>query len=244
MPEQKLSIVDNFNCLAANPLKALCILTTLSFGLAGCETPRVQKSEAQRAYEACVKTYNDKAGTLRGEWAFVSSPNGTCFYSYNAANASDTVSRSLKECREDTGGRCFTFADSKSGLSEFAARISAKGGSDGSGRRASRNDFSDGLAVFGLGMGLVGAITGNDTLSAAGIGVASGAAGSSYGARSASGEGSGASNTSDCAALRQQRDEARKEYNRLVRSGVRGDAEAYFLPVIQNAENAMKAIGC
>lgn len=52
------------------------------------------------------------------------------------------------------------------------------------------------------------------------------------------------SNQTECSALRQQRDEAQRAYNRLIRASARGEAESYFLPVVSNAQAAMNALGC
>nr|WP_156942092.1 hypothetical protein [Mesorhizobium sp. LNHC220B00] len=117
------------------------------------------ESQAQLAYDACVKSFNTVYRGLKGYKAIVAGVTGTnyqCFWAWSKPRVSVAINVAMANCQRRQA-RCFVFADSSGGMNSWSSRISAMGGDDGS-RRSAGND--DAAAFLN---GFVGALAGVQT---------------------------------------------------------------------------------
>jgi hypothetical protein len=114
-------------------------------------------SEQQYAYEVCAKRYEKfrERGSFKAMVAGQDDKRMGCFSTYDSPDQETATERALANCRRNYP-RCFVFATSK-GLREWAAKISAMGGNDGSRRRSSSDDDDDGETAAAIVQGLIGA---------------------------------------------------------------------------------------
>jgi len=125
-----------------------CVLA--AGAIATCSTrPALAISEAQRAYNACVDSYNSKYRSLGNYKAIVAGltdSSSQCFWTYNSASEQDAINSAMNACRR-VKPRCFLYA-STSKHSDWSQRIANMGGNDGSNR-------SSGGGGSGLSLGTV-----------------------------------------------------------------------------------------
>jgi len=122
-------------------------------------TPVYAVSEAQRAYDACVDSYNSTfrfKGNYKAIVAGVGANGSTrCFWTWGAKSVGAAQRSAFASCGKKFR-KCFLYADSN-GNSSWSRRISNMGGSDGS----RENDAAAGAAVGGFIAGMAGAIISN-----------------------------------------------------------------------------------
>src|SRR5882672_3021867 len=73
--------------------------------------PALAISEAQRAYNACVDSYNNKYRFLSNYKAIVAGLDGDgsrCFWTYDASDEQTAINRAMNSCRQ-AKPRCFLY---------------------------------------------------------------------------------------------------------------------------------------
>ena len=150
----------------------LCALAVGAIAVFGAR-PALAISEAQRAYNACVDSYNSKFRSLGNYKAIVAGltdSSSQCFWNYNSASEQDAINSAMNACRR-VKPRCFLYA-STSKHSDWSQRISNMGGSDGSNRSSGGGGLSLGnvLDVAGAVVGGVAAARGGGGYSGGGGG--------------------------------------------------------------------------
>jgi hypothetical protein len=152
----------------------LCALAVGTIAVCGAR-PALAISEAQRAYNACVDSYNSKYRSLGNHKAIVAGltdSSSQCFWSYNSASEQDAINSAMNACRR-VKPRCFLYA-STSKHSDWSQRIANMGGNDGTNR-------SSGGGGSGLSLGTVldvaGAVVGGVAAARGGGGYSGGGGG-------------------------------------------------------------------
>ena len=115
----------------------LCALALGAIALFNAQ-PALAISEAQRAYNACVDSYNSKYRSLSNYKAIVAGltdSSSQCFWSYNSNSEQDAINSAMNSCKQ-VKPRCFLYA-STSKHSDWSQRIANMGGNDGSNRSSS-----------------------------------------------------------------------------------------------------------
>ncbi len=115
---------------------ALTVILLLSMG----QETALGESQAQMAYDTCVRSYNNGRSSLPLHWAFVagvSFERGSCYWTFRSSSGAEAAERAFANCRRDYS-HCFLYADSQRGHQPWAQHISENGGLD----RGTRRDSS------------------------------------------------------------------------------------------------------
>jgi hypothetical protein len=142
-------------------LRRIAIAAVLAAAVASCATGG-GISAAQRAYDACTDTYNEKLGALDQSWAFVSgvgSSGSTCYWAWGRETVAAAANSAMESCREEYES-CYLYSSSD-GNSDWVQEISDNGGTDGSGDGGGGMSFSDFVewGTFALSLGTIGVQT-------------------------------------------------------------------------------------
>lgn len=156
--------------ICARKSTTITMVFLTSFTTASCDdlygSSSGSRSEADKAYDACQPSHNQRRNSLRQYWSLVSGVgadgSATCYWSEGNPSLPDAQNRALASCRARYTS-CFEFSNSN-GMSDWAQQMSdnlrrrrqGTGGGGGGGYTPTASDIQNVGAILGLGVALMG----------------------------------------------------------------------------------------